>query len=96
MLFTYVYTGWEGAANDSKVLMDAISREGNNFSLPKEGKYYLVGSGYANMRGFLAPYHGERYHLRDYKGRGKHPRYFGVLKAHFPILKLMSNYPIRK
>ncbi|VVA18103.1 Hypothetical predicted protein, partial [Prunus dulcis] len=26
MLFTYVYTGWEGTANDSKVLMDAIRR----------------------------------------------------------------------
>ncbi|CAL2226337.1 unnamed protein product [Prunus armeniaca] len=42
--------------------------------IPYRRKYYLVGSGYANMRGFLAPYHGERYHLRDYKGRGKHPR----------------------
>ncbi|XP_034212994.1 uncharacterized protein LOC117625562 [Prunus dulcis] len=29
MLFTYVYTRWEGTANDSRVLMDAISREEN-------------------------------------------------------------------
>ncbi|XP_021802283.1 uncharacterized protein LOC110746375 [Prunus avium] len=101
--------------NDSRVLMDAISREENNFPLPKEGKYYLVDSGYANMRGFLAPYRGERCHLRDYRGRGRHPRgamelfnyrhsslrnvierCFRVLKARFPILKLMPNYPIRK
>nr|XP_008362847.1 uncharacterized protein LOC103426541 [Malus domestica] len=27
MMFTYVYTGWEGIANDSRVLMDAITRE---------------------------------------------------------------------
>lgn len=67
------------------------------------------------MPGFLAPYRGERYHLRDYRGRGRHPRgpqeffnyrhsslrnvverCYGVLKARFPILKLMPNYPIRK
>ncbi|ONI27609.1 hypothetical protein PRUPE_1G096200 [Prunus persica] len=42
--------------------------------IPYRGKYYLVDSGYANMREFLAPYRGERYHLRDYRGRGRHPR----------------------
>ena len=37
MMFTYVYTGWEGTANDSRVLMDAITREENRFPMPKEG-----------------------------------------------------------
>ncbi|CAL9019391.1 unnamed protein product, partial [Prunus brigantina] len=30
--------------------------------------------GYANMRGFLGPYHEDRYHLCAYRVRGKHPR----------------------
>ncbi|KAM1017084.1 hypothetical protein ACFX2A_047678 [Malus domestica] len=37
--------------------------------MPKEGKYYVVDSGYANMSGFLAPYRKVRYHLRDFRGR---------------------------
>ncbi|XP_028960617.1 uncharacterized protein [Malus domestica] len=69
MMFTYVYTGWEGTANDSRVLMDAITREENRFPMPQEGKYYVVDSGYANMSGFLAPYRKVRYHLRDFRGR---------------------------
>ncbi|KAK2647353.1 hypothetical protein Ddye_014842 [Dipteronia dyeriana] len=63
------------------------------------------------MLGFLTPYRGERYHLRDYEGQKRPPRgpnelfnhmhsslqnvierSFGVLKAHFTILKKMSNY----
>jgi len=32
-------------------------------------QFYLVGSGYPNMLGFLAPYRGRRYHLCDYVGR---------------------------
>ncbi|KAM2863834.1 hypothetical protein FF1_022558 [Malus domestica] len=64
----------EGTANDSRVLMNAITREVNRFPMPKEGKYYVVDSGYANMSGFLAPYHKVCYHLRDFRGRGKRPR----------------------
>ncbi|XP_062103289.1 protein ALP1-like [Humulus lupulus] len=73
MMFTYVYTGWEGTANDSRVLLDAI-RKDDNFPMPPPGKYYVVDSGYPNMPGFLAPYRGERYHLRRFRGRGNHPR----------------------
>ena len=67
------------------------------------------------MLGFLSPYRGERYHLRDYRGPRRRPRgpielfkyrhsslrniierCFGVLKAHFPILKVMPNYRPRR
>ncbi|GKE97454.1 hypothetical protein Tco_0020805 [Tanacetum coccineum] len=38
--------------------------------------YYVVDSGYPNLKGFLAPYRGERYHCSDWQGReavkGKH------------------------
>ncbi|XP_062103069.1 protein ALP1-like [Humulus lupulus] len=73
MMFTYVYAGWEGTANDSRVLLDAI-RKDDNFPMPPPGKYYVVDSGYPNMPGFLAPYCGERYHLRRFRGRWNHPR----------------------
>ncbi|XP_062100461.1 protein ALP1-like [Humulus lupulus] len=73
MMFTYVYAGWEGTANDSRVLLDAM-RKDDNFPMPPQGKYYVVDSGYPNMPGFLAPYHGERYHLRRFRGRENHPR----------------------
>ncbi|XP_022892173.1 uncharacterized protein LOC111407089 [Olea europaea var. sylvestris] len=57
MKFTFVYCGWEGTANNSQVFVDAVTRSLNNFPIPREG--------------FLAPYRGQRYHLRDYVGRGK-------------------------
>ncbi|XP_062103527.1 uncharacterized protein LOC133814604 [Humulus lupulus] len=73
MMCTYVYAGWEGTANDSRVLLDAI-RKDDNFPMPPPGKYYVVDFGYSNIYGFLAPYRGERYHLRRFRGRGNHPR----------------------
>ena len=37
MMFTFVYTGWEGTANDSRVFMDALTRVENQFPFPNEG-----------------------------------------------------------
>ena len=39
MLFTFVYTGWEGTTNDSRVLLDVVTREDNQFPWPSEGEY---------------------------------------------------------
>ncbi|XP_062104403.1 uncharacterized protein LOC133815601 [Humulus lupulus] len=36
MMFTYVYVGWEGTTNDSRVLLDAI-RKDDNFPMPPPG-----------------------------------------------------------
>ena len=36
------------------------------------GKYYLVDAGYACRPGFLPPFRGTRYHLKEY-GHGNHP-----------------------
>jgi hypothetical protein len=33
------------------------------------GKFYLVDAGYTTMPGFIAPYRGVRYHLREIDGR---------------------------
>ncbi|KAH6822008.1 nuclease HARBI1-like protein [Perilla frutescens var. hirtella] len=39
-----------------------------------EGKYFLVDCGFANRRQFLASLCGDRYHLKDFGGQGRHPR----------------------
>ena len=36
MMFTFVYTGWEGTTNDSRVLFDALKLE-SNFPMPTRG-----------------------------------------------------------
>ncbi|KAK4283894.1 hypothetical protein QN277_000796 [Acacia crassicarpa] len=38
------------------------------FPHPPEGKYYVVDVGYLNMKGYLAPFEGERYHILDFRG----------------------------
>lgn len=61
MNITFISTGWEGSATDSKVLRSAMSK---GFEVP-QGKFYLVDGGYANTESFLAPYRGVRYHLKN-------------------------------
>ena len=34
-----------------------------------QGSYYLVDAGYTNCEGFLAPYRGHRYHLKEWGDR---------------------------
>ena len=40
MKFTFVYMGWEGTANDSRVFLDALQRPENNFPWLPFGKIY--------------------------------------------------------
>ncbi|KAL0006046.1 hypothetical protein SO802_013607 [Lithocarpus litseifolius] len=74
LLFTFVITGWEGAAHDTRIFSDAIHRQSVNFPKPPPGKYYLVDAGYPLRKGYLPPYKGQRYHLSDFRraGRGNH------------------------
>ncbi|XP_020263684.1 uncharacterized protein LOC109839604 [Asparagus officinalis] len=67
--FTYVMAGWEGAANDFTILKDALSLPPPNGLRVYEGKYYLCDVGYPTMPGFIAPYRGVRYHLKEHSGR---------------------------
>ncbi|XP_059626465.1 uncharacterized protein LOC132269327 [Cornus florida] len=73
MKFTYILAGWEGSANDSKILNECIQNEDFNFPSPPEGKFYLVDSGYANQPGFLAPYRGQRYYMQEYHRHTRGP-----------------------
>uniref|UniRef100_A0A453K3T1 DDE Tnp4 domain-containing protein n=1 Tax=Aegilops tauschii subsp. strangulata TaxID=200361 RepID=A0A453K3T1_AEGTS len=69
--FTYVLAGWEGSAHDALILANALERE-DGLKVPT-GKFFLVDAGYAMRLGFLPPYRGTRYHLKEY-GRGNHPQ----------------------
>ncbi|XP_059663795.1 uncharacterized protein LOC132309508 [Cornus florida] len=74
MMFTYVVAGWEGFANDSKMLNETINNEDLHFPMPPKGKYYLVDFGYANQLGFLASYRGQRYHFQEYRRAHRQPQ----------------------
>ncbi|KAF7151326.1 hypothetical protein RHSIM_Rhsim02G0051100 [Rhododendron simsii] len=106
MKFHYILAGWEGAAADLQVLNSALIRR-NKLQVP-EGKFYLVDTKYANIPGFIAPYHGVPYglsggvHPQDAKDLFNHrhsllhsvaDRTFGALKARFPILMTAPPYP---
>ena len=103
--FTFISSGWEGSATDSRVLRSAMSK---GFQVPP-GKFYLVDGGYANTPSFLAPYRGVRYHLNEFGAGHRRPqnpkelfnhrhallrnhveRALGVLKKRFPILKVAT------
>ncbi|KAK5817483.1 hypothetical protein PVK06_022407 [Gossypium arboreum] len=66
--FSYVLAGWEGSAHDSRILSDALSRP-RGLRIP-EGKYYLVDAGYGIRNGYITPYRGVRYHLKEFSDQG--------------------------
>ncbi|XP_047937598.1 uncharacterized protein LOC125185151 [Salvia hispanica] len=72
MRFIYFLPGWEGSAGDSRVLRDAVSREGG-LRVPK-GNYFLCDNGYANSEGFLTPYKNVRYHLKEWGDGNQRPQ----------------------
>ncbi|KAF7149483.1 hypothetical protein RHSIM_Rhsim02G0144500 [Rhododendron simsii] len=47
------------------------------------GSYYLVDAGYTNAEGFLAPFRGKRYHLKEWDGPAPqhHEEYFNMKHA---------------
>ncbi|XP_057774824.1 uncharacterized protein LOC130993805 [Salvia miltiorrhiza] len=96
--FVYVLSGWEGSAADSRILRDAINRP-HGLKVPK-GFYYLCDNGYANSEGFLTPFKGVRYHLKEWgpnSGRPqnkeelfnlRHSKARNVIERAFGILKM--------
>ncbi|KAL0010397.1 hypothetical protein SO802_005505 [Lithocarpus litseifolius] len=67
MKFTFTCIGWEGSAHDTRIFLNCLNNESDNFPKPPPRKYYLVDSGYPMKRGFLVPYKGERYHIPDFQ-----------------------------
>ncbi|KAJ0520767.1 putative harbinger transposase-derived nuclease domain-containing protein [Helianthus annuus] len=100
--FTYVLTGWEGTASDSRIIKNALTRD-DKLIIPT-GRYCLVDAGLPHTTTLMAPYRGVRYHLKEYSTRApenakelfnlRHAslrnaieRAFGVLKKRFPIIR---------
>ncbi|CAN1163467.1 Protein ALP1-like [Linum perenne] len=79
MEFIYTLAGWEGSAHDGRVLCDALIRP-NGLKVAKDcfyyyvGFYYLCDAGYSKCDGFLAPYRGQRYHLKEWGVSRNRPR----------------------
>ena len=71
MLFTYVNTGWEGSAADSRVLTEILRNPDDPFVAPLPPKYYVVDSGYSNTQGFWALFRGQRYHIQQFRNGGQ-------------------------
>jgi hypothetical protein len=109
MYFFYVCAGWEGSANDSRVLENA---ERHDFPY-MDGRLWLADAGYGQRPGLLTPYKSVRYHLREQVLAGMEPRtkeelfnlrhamlrnvierVFGVLKQRFRILNTPLEYDI--
>ncbi|CAH9134645.1 unnamed protein product [Cuscuta epithymum] len=67
MCFTFVLPGWEGSAHDTRIFYSALRDPSKNFPQPHQDKYYLVDAGYPNVKGFLSPYKGNKYHIPDFK-----------------------------
>ncbi|KAK6150947.1 hypothetical protein DH2020_015879 [Rehmannia glutinosa] len=83
MNFSYVLSGWEGSAADSRVLRDEVTRT-NGLNVPN-GSYYLCDLGYTNSPGFLAPYHGVRYHLDEWGSGSLAPQNYSTSMAVDPL-----------
>ncbi|XP_042051418.1 putative nuclease HARBI1 [Salvia splendens] len=96
--FTYILPGWEGSAGDSRILRDAVSSP-IGLKVPK-GCYYLCDNAYANAEGFMTPYKGVRYHLKEW-GPGRqapqnpeelfnlrHTKARNVIERSFAVLKM--------
>ncbi|XP_040943310.1 putative nuclease HARBI1 isoform X1 [Gossypium hirsutum] len=103
MCFTFVMAGWEGSAHDTRIFLEAIRDPKYKFPHLPNGKYYLVDSGYPQMKGYLGPYRGQRYHLPDFRrGRpisGKeeifnhsHSSLRSVIERTFGVLKKMGHF----
>ena len=99
--FTFISAGWEGSASDAGVLRSAL---GKGFTVP-DGKFYLVDGGYANTPSFLAPYRGVKYHLSEFRRRGRYANYKELFNHRHAILRnhierafgvLKKRFPILK
>ncbi|XP_030949024.1 uncharacterized protein LOC115972945 [Quercus lobata] len=73
MRFTYVHTGWEGSANDARVMQDALGHAECEFLWLPRGSYYLVDSGYAIGSAFLPPHKSTCYHAQEFRGANQQP-----------------------
>ena len=68
MKFIYVYIGVPCRANDTNILTQC--NKNKSFSLPSNGKYYLIDFGYPTIIGYLEPHTRIQYHFDQFHRGG--------------------------
>lgn len=101
MKFTYVLAGWEGSAHDTRLLRSAVTHQRDKLIVPKD-KYYLGDAGFPLVPGFLVPFRGTKYHLKEIDGRMptspkeifnfRHSQLRNVIERTFGLLKKRFAY----
>ncbi|KAL5567692.1 hypothetical protein UlMin_024267 [Ulmus minor] len=105
MLFAFLWPRWEGSSHDSRIFFETLQNHDMKFPKPPLDKYYLVNAGYPNMKGYLAPYKGERYHLPIFRSSGQpkgeqetfnyvHSSLQSVIERCFGVWKARCQVPI--
>ncbi|KAL7194317.1 hypothetical protein ACSBR1_034683 [Camellia fascicularis] len=105
MKFTFVYTGWESSAHDSRIFVEALTTNTADFPHPPPNKYYLVDAGYTHKPEYVAPYRGQKYHLQEFNRRHhyhgpkelfnhRHSSLRNVIERTFGVLK--QRFPLLK
>jgi hypothetical protein len=67
MCFSYILSGWEGSASDGCIFENARRHD----LVITPGTYLLADAGFLACDALLVPYHGVRYHLKEW-GRALH------------------------
>ncbi|XP_022868199.1 uncharacterized protein LOC111387833 [Olea europaea var. sylvestris] len=85
LCFTFVMPGTPGNAHDSRILARCVHSPDVSFSEPRNGKYYLVDSGFAHRPGYMAPYKGSdiRYHFQEFQNSNGGRRRFRNARERF-------------
>ncbi|XP_020963698.1 protein ALP1-like isoform X2 [Arachis ipaensis] len=96
MQFIYVLAGWEGSAVDSRVLRDALFRNGfsvpQGFFAPYRGQKYHLSEFNPHNQPSTAQ---EFFNMKHSQARNVIESAFGILKARWEILRGRSFYPIK-
>ncbi|KIL55163.1 hypothetical protein M378DRAFT_18193 [Amanita muscaria Koide BX008] len=75
MKFTYILSGWEGSAADSTIF--EYARE-HDLAIPA-GRYLLADAGFPICDELITPYHGVRYHLKEWARGSQRPQTYQEL-----------------
>lgn len=70
LTFVFASAGYDGSIHDYTIFRRTALNNECPFPHPEQGKFYLVDAGYPNMKGYLAPFKGFKYHQADFR-RGK-------------------------